>query len=212
MADYIDSETVEVTMRAPTPMGKTLQLYVEAPDRVIMRDGETLLNEARPAELELDLPEPITLEDAAKASERHIPNTFPNCFGCGSGRTQDNGLHLRSGPVPGRNLSAIDWTPNATAVGAAEGEKVPIPVLWAALECPIARVMEPSGLRAPEEVGLLGRMTTKVMARPLVGRQYYFMAWPIERQGRKIRVGGSLHDASGRPMAMTHLLFITLKK
>ncbi|MBW1816900.1 MAG: hypothetical protein JRJ60_07045, partial [Deltaproteobacteria bacterium] len=64
MADHIDSETVEVTMRAPTPMGKKLQIYFEAPDRVVMRDGHTLLNEARPSELELDLPEPITLDEA----------------------------------------------------------------------------------------------------------------------------------------------------
>lgn len=212
MASYLDAQTVEVTMRSPTPMGKKLLVSMETPGRVVMRDGDTLLNEARLSELELELPEPITLEQAAQVSERYRPNSFPNCFACGSGRTAENGLHLRSGPVPGRKLSAIDWTPGAAAVGAADGEPVPGPVLWAALECPIARVMGPSGLQKSDEMALLGRMTTKVMERPLVGRPYFFMGWPITREGRKIQVGGSLHDAAGRLMAATHLLFITLRQ
>lgn len=142
MADYIKAETVEVTMRASTPMGKKLQVYVEAPDHVVMRDGDTLLNEARAAELELEVPAPISLEEATEAAERHIANSFPNCFACGSGRRQDNGLHLRSGPVAGRNLSAIDWTPNPAAVGVAAGEpisgppwSVPLPGSWVPAAC-----------------------------------------------------------------------------
>ena len=211
MASYLDAPTVEVTMRASTPMGNPLQVIVETPERVVMRDGDTLLNEAKPSDLELEVPEPVTIEQAAQASERHRPNSFPNCYACGSGRTEDDGLHLRSGPVPGRDLSAIDWTPSPAAVGAPNGAPVPVPVLWAALECPIARAMGPAGLQKPGEMALLGRMTSRVLDRPRVGQRYFFMGWPIGREGRKIQVGGSLHDASGRLMAATHLLFITLR-
>jgi len=213
MAVYLESDTVEVTMKNPTPMGKPLILDTTTPDRVFVFEGERLLNEARPAQLDLDIPEHVSLETAKKASLRHITEMpFPNCFGCGSGRTEDDGLHLRSGPVEERNIVAIDWVPRAAAVGASEGEEVPEPVVWSAMECPTARVMQFSGIVKPEQSFLLGRMTSKVNRLPKVGRPYFFMGWPIERDGRKIEVAGSLHNEAGEVLVLSEFLFITLKE
>lgn len=213
MAMYLNSATVEVTMRNPTPMDKSLILDLSTPDRVFMYDGERLLNEAYPAELDLNIPKPISLDEAKKASLRHrIEMPYPNCFGCGSGRAEDDGLHLRSGPVQGRDLVAIDWVPRSTVVGAKEGEEVPEPIVWAAMECPTARAMQYGGLRQADELVLLGRMTTRVNVLPRVGQVCFFMGWPIERSGRKIALGGSLHDESGDILVMTRLTFIVLKE
>ncbi|MBW1790240.1 MAG: hypothetical protein JRK53_27135, partial [Deltaproteobacteria bacterium] len=163
------------------------------------------------AELELDIPDPITFEEAVKASRRHVPDTRANCFGCSSLRSEDDGLHLRSGPVEGRDLVAIDWTPRAAAVGAGDGEEVPEPVVWAGMECATYRAMEIGGMRQDDEVVLLGRMTSKVQALPKVGQPCFFMGWPVERDGRKIRLGGSLHDQGGRVMVVSELLCVALK-
>ena len=213
MAVHLDCDAVEVSMRNPTPMGKPLTLDTGTPDLVRMFDGDILLNEARPAELDLELPDPITLEEARKASLRHVTEMpYPNCFGCGSARSDDDGLHLRAGPVPGRDLVAIDWTPRAAAVGAPQGGPVPKEMVWASLECPIARAMQIGDIVGPDELFLLGRMTARVIDLPIVGRPCFHMGWPICRDGRKIRIAGSLHDEKGRTLAETELLFITLKE
>jgi hypothetical protein len=211
MSVYLESPTVEVTMRKPTLMERPLILDTLTPDRVFLYDGDTLLNEARPVDLEMEIPAPVTLEQAKKAARRDKVAAFPNCFGCGSARTEDTGLHLRSGPVEGRNMVAIDWTPRASAVGAEEGEQVPEIMVLTALECPIAKAME-LGLKKPEETAVLGRMTTKVIDLPRVGAPCFFMGWPIERAGRRIEIAGTLHDEKGEILAMTRLTFVVLKE
>jgi hypothetical protein len=212
MAVCLGSKTVEVTMRHPTPMGKPLVMDTNMPNRVLILDGDKLLNEGRPAELEIEIPDPITLEDARRASLRHVTEPRTNCFGCGSARSEDDGLHLRSGPVEGRDLVAIDWTPQAAAVGADNGQEVPEPVVWAAMECSTARAMELGGLRREDELFLLGRMTTNVLALPQVGQPCFMMGWPVGRDGRKIKLAGTLHDQDGRVLVISQLLFITLKQ
>jgi hypothetical protein len=212
MAVHLASDTVEVTMRNPTPMGKPLLLDTSAPDRVVIYDGDKVLNEARPADLNLDMPEPISLAQARTASLRHVKEMpYPDCFGCGSARSDDDGLHLRSGPVAGRKIVATDWVPRAAAVGADMGEPVPEPIVWAAMECPIARAMDLEEMKAPEELIVLGRMTTRVHALPTVGEACFFMGWPIERAGRKIHLAGTLHNATGQVLVATLLTFVTLR-
>jgi len=212
MAVHLDSKTVEVTMKKPIFLNRNLVLDTGTPERVFLYEGDTLLCEAKPARLEFEMPEPITLEQAKKASRRDTVAAFPNCYGCGSGRSQDDGLHLRSGPVEGRNMVAVDWVPLPAAVGAEKGEPVPETIVLTAMECPIAKVMELPGMRKPDEVAVLGRMTTKVNALPKVGEQCFFMGWPIERAGRRIEMAGTLNNAKGDVMVMCRLTFVVLKE
>ena len=212
MAEYLGSDTVEVTMRNPTPMGRPVIFDTSEPGLVLLYDGDKLLNEARPAKLDMEIPEPVSFEEAQEASLRHVTETpFPNCFGCGAARSEDEGLHLRSGPVKRRNMVAIDWVPRAAAVGAEEGEDVPLPIVWAAMECPVSRAWDIGGLKGDDELAVLGRMTTKVITRPKVGQKCFIMGWPIERAGRRIELEGSLHNEKGEVMVMTHFTFVTLK-
>lgn len=212
MAVHLDSDTVEVTMRKPTFMERPLMLDTTIPDRVFLYDGDLLLNEARPIELKMEIPEPISLEQAKKASRRDTAAAFPKCFGCGSARSENKGLHLRSGPVQGRNMVAIDWIPRADVVGAREGEKVPETMVLAAMECPIAKAMELEDIRKPEEMAVLGRMTAKIIALPQVNEQYYFVGWPIERAGRRIEIAGTLNTQKNEILAMSRLTFVVLRE
>jgi hypothetical protein len=72
--------------------------------------------------------------------------------------------------------------------------------------------MEYGDMRKPDELALLGRMITKVNALPKVGEQCYFMGWPVERAGRKMEMGGTMHNENGDVLMMTKLLFITVKE
>jgi len=213
MATHLNSDTVEVTMRNPTPAGRPLVADISTPDRVFLYDKDMLLIEARPAELDLDMPTPITIDEARQASLRHVTEwPLPNCFGCGTARSEDDGLHLRAGPVEGRNMVAVDWLPRAATVGAGEDCEVPEPIAWAAMECTVIQAMEHSGLMQPEELVILGRMTAKVQVRPRVGRPYFIMGWPVGREGRKITVAGTMHDETGGSLVMSQLVFISLNK
>ena len=213
MAMHLNSDTVEVTMRNPTPAGRPLVVDIGTPDRVFLYDKDTLLIEARPTELDLDMPEPITIDEARKASLRHVTEwSLPNCFGCGTARSEDDGLHLRAGPVKGRNMVAVDWLPRAATVGSDENCKVPEPIVWAAMECTVIQAMKNSDLKKPEELVILGRMTGNVQELPKVGRQYFIMGWPIGREGRRITVAGSMHDEAGDLLVTTTLTFIIFKQ
>jgi hypothetical protein len=211
MAIHLDTNTVEVTMRKPTYMERPLILDTISPDRVFLYDGETLLNEARPVELDFEIPKPISLEQAKKASRRQTIAAFPNCFGCGSARSEDDGLHLRSGPVEGMKMVAVDWIPRAAAVGAKEGETVPETMVLTAMECPIGKAMELQSMKKPGESAVLGRMTTKINSLPKVGEQCYFMGWPIERAGRRIELAGTLNNEMGEILVICRLTFIVLR-
>jgi len=212
MSPHLAADTVEVTLRKPTFMERPLVLDTSVEDRVFLYDGDTLLNEARPAVLDMEIPDIISLEQARKAAQRESVAGFPNCFGCGSGRTRESGLHLRSGPVEGRNAVGIDWQPTAATVGAEEGEGVSETMVLTAMECPIARAMELNEMSKPGETAVLGRMTTRISELPIVGRQYFFMGWPVERVGRRIEIAGTLNRADGEIMAATRLTFVVLRE
>ena len=81
-----------------------------------------------------------------------------------------------------------------------------------AMECPIAKSMELEGMRKPEETAVLGRMTTKINALPVVGEPNYFTGWPIERAGRRIEMAGTLHNAKDDLLVMCRLTFVVLKE
>src|SRR6266511_3116023 len=76
---------VEVTLRAPPPLDQELQLASDE-SGLALRHGDTLLAEARRAELDLKVPDPVSLEEAAAAAQRSRifeEHPFPGCFGCG---------------------------------------------------------------------------------------------------------------------------------
>ena len=209
MASYLDTDTVCVTMHKPTPMDRPLIIDTSEPDQVRLYDDDVLLNDARPVDWTLSLPEPITYAQAKAASQRDTVSAYPNCFGCGSGRGEHDGLHLRAGPVEGRNnVVAIDWTPQESVVGVDSSGRVPEIMLLTAMECPIAKALAAGRLLGSDEQIVLGRVTTKLIRTPEVGEACYFMGWPIERAGRRIELAGALFDQTGSALVMVRHTFV----
>lgn len=209
--DEFTCDTIEVSMQNPTPMGRALVLDTTDPDRVVMYDGDTVLNIARPATLDLDLPGPLSRAQVRQATNQGIEIDFPNCFGCGVARSAADGLHLRSGIVEGQNLVAFEWVPNPTAVGVDAGQDIPKRMLVSALECPIARATSIGGMKAADELAVLGRMTTRLDGRPKAGESCYFVGWTVERVGRRIEIAGALRGWDGAVFAMSRMTFVVLK-
>jgi hypothetical protein len=125
LAAYVGASAVEVTLRRPPPLDVDLRVDASA-GGARLYDGDVLVAEAVPTELDLELPEPVSPERAREAEASYgglLAHPFPTCFSCGTERT--DGLGLRPGPV-GEGRAACTWTPPSED-----------PVLvWAALDCP----------------------------------------------------------------------------
>jgi hypothetical protein len=68
VAGVLGGDTAEVSLRSPPPLERELSVSDGGSGGIVVRDGETLVAEGRPAELDLEVPEPVAVEDAAAAS------------------------------------------------------------------------------------------------------------------------------------------------
>jgi hypothetical protein len=175
---------------------------------VTLFDGDRVVAEGGPAELELDVPDPPSLDEARQASAR-CPWTdrhpFPGCFGCGPERSQDEAVAIVMGPLGGDELFAAPWTPLADFADA-DGAVGPLYV-WAALDCPTAAPAVPSD--APASV--LGRLTGCLVAPVTPERPHTVMAWLIGHDGRKHRGGAAIYGPDGDLCAYSEGLWIELR-
>ena len=175
LAAYV-GEPAEVTLRSPPPLDTAMRFDGER-----LWDGETLVAEARPAELELDPPAPITFDAARRASARYPgfeQHDYPTCFVCGPAR--DDGLGLFTGPVDGTGVFAAPWQ---------VPDDVSRVLVWAALDCPGAIGVGWDG----RGDWLLGRMSARVDAVPQPRDECVVVAWPLGRDGRKGFAGTALY-------------------
>ena len=197
----------EVALRAPPPLETPLAVERDG-DRVrALHDGAVVLD-AAPADLDVDPPQPVTVEDARAAeagsfflSDRH---PFPTCFACGPRRVEGDGLRLFAGPVAGREVFAAAWTPAAEFAGS-DGAVDPL-FVWAALDCPSS---------APAMTGttrVLASLAAEQRAPVAVGEPHVIASWPIGQEGRKHWNGVALWDADGDVRAVGRALWIELRQ
>ena len=171
-------------------------------------DGEAVVAEATPADLQLDIPDPVSLAEAEAAAaacpwiESHV---FPTCFGCGPQRRAGDGMREFPGRVAGRDrLWATPWIPDPSLARASGGTVDPA-FTFAALDCPSCfGAVEPTG---PMQMHVLGRLTGQVLARVEVGEPQVVIAWPIRADGRK-RYGGVAIFGDGELRAVGEGLWI----
>jgi hypothetical protein len=174
----------EVTLRRPPPLERTLEVETEGP--LELRDGNELVAAAAPAELALDLPDPISFDEAAAAAlpQGDRDSVFPECFVCGWKR--DDGLRVYAGPVEGRELVAATWLPHEDVISSE--------FVWAALDCPGAYAVEFGQRGNP----VLGRLTAHVEHLPHPGERCVVMGWPVGEDGRKRYAGTALFGEDDR--------------
>jgi hypothetical protein len=187
----------EVTLRSPPPLDTPLSIVRDG-DRVEIDDGETLVAVGEPVEFELDVPEPVSVEEAeaarkAYAGFRH--HAYSTCFTCGPDRV--DGLGVFAGPVAGRELVAAPWLPSP-------GE-MPAEFVWAALDCPSGWAVD----EFQREGVLLGRLAAKIVG-PIVGtgEPYVVIGWGTGAEGRKRYAGSAIFTADGELRAYARSTWI----
>ena len=201
-------DATEVTLKLPPPLDIALQLIENSDNTRVLKNGDAVVAEARPASLELCTPTPPTYEDALAAQgdfagfSEHL---FPRCFVCGPARSKDDGLHVFAAQLQDSPLVAAAWTPDATLTD--ETGLVQKEFLWAALDCPGY-----FALRLSNAPALLGRMTANILSRPHAGDRCVVIGWEISREGRKHISGTALFGANGSLHGHAVATWITLKK
>jgi len=174
----------EVTLRLPPPLERPLE--VDTQNGLRLLDGDAVVADAVPAELELDVPESVSFEEAAAAAlpRGDRESVFPECFVCGWKR--DDGMRIYAGPVEGRKLVATTWAPGPDVISSE--------FVWAALDCPGAYAVEFGQRGNP----VLGRLTARVEHLPHPGERCVVMGWPLGEEGRKLYAGTAVLGEDGR--------------
>src|SRR6202046_3738629 len=214
IAAYLDGQ-VTVTLRRPPPLATPMAVERGGESSVCIHHGRTLIAEAAssPGSPALEIPGPVSMAEARTAAGRaryYSDPVFPACFVCGTSRPVGDGVRVFPGPVAGRPLWAAPWTP-APSVTDASGRVRP-EVVWAALDCPSGIAAAEAADLAQDTAILLGRMTASLAVLPLPGAQYRVIAWPGERDGRKLTAGSALLGPGGQVLAAARTVWLTVPR
>ncbi|MEU0940672.1 hypothetical protein ACFXHK_40325 [Embleya sp. NPDC059267] len=202
---------VTVTLRRAVPLDRALALTRDAGTGVLtLHQDDGPIAEAVPVDAELPLPAPIDPVTPAEASEASRSfagfaawNPYTECFVCGTGRAEGDGLRLFPGLLADRpDTNACVWTPHASLV-APGTEQIAPEFVWAALDCPGGW----TGMDRDTAV-LLGRMTAYVYALPYPNEPCVVLGRRLGRDGRKLYTATTLYDAEGRVAAHAEQVWI----
>lgn len=206
LAGFADGP-VEVSLRRPVPLDTPLEIRRGEDGSVLAVDDDELVAEGRPApELALDVPAAVSLAEARAARSRYrglASGPFSNCFVCGLAREDTFGV--QASRVDGRDVVASPWTPpewTADDAGAVRPE-----IVWAVLDCPTyfaAYVEAPD----PLPPAVLARFTVRIEAAVRAGEEHVVIAWPVDRDGRKLRAGSAVLSSDGELLAVAEALLI----
>jgi hypothetical protein len=195
LASFLDGPA-EVTLRLPPPLEREL-IVERRDDGVVLLDGEAVVAEAVPAEVDLEPPPAPTVEEAASASERYAPigpESFRGCFSCGAIREAGDGLRILPGRLAGSDAVAAPWTAREPSA----------PVVWAAIDCSGAYAIG-EGTRGAV---VLGRMAARVERLPQEGERCVVIGWPRGADGRKLHAGTALYGGDGELLALARQTWI----
>ncbi len=205
---------IEVSLRQPPPLDTPMQVTDEG-GMVTASSGGTVVATAHRAGRELAAVAPVDRATAAAAEASYVGHAFhpfPTCFVCGTAREESDGLRIFPGQVgtePGERIAAT-WTPHPSLAEdwhtyATEERRVSVAATWAALDC-IGGWAGDLG----ERLMVLGRMTAKVDALPVVGEPHVVVGEGRGRDGRKTFTASTLYDADGRAVATAEHIWIAV--
>lgn len=201
VATALGSEATEVRLRRPIPVESALTLERTGPGAAELRDGEAVLALGRAIDLEIDVPEPVTLAQAVIAAEGFpgfVHHVFPRCVGCGP--ENPDGLHIHSGPVAGRRLAAAPWVPDPSL--ADDAGNVAPEVVWASLDCPQLWALVLDADTASTERVVTSSLAARLVRPVRAGEPHIVLAWPMDRTERGPVAGGAVFTADGELCAV----------
>jgi len=211
----------EVTLHAPPPLARQLDVVTMDEDLWELRDGATVVATGRPASVELARMEKASFDEAC-AAELLTPvkpheHLLPTCFVCGPARAAGDGLRISAGPLVRQspNASAVlaaTWIPDPTL--AAEDGFVAPEFLWSALDCPTgyASAHDRESNSFDRTPILLGRMSARIETRPRPGERCVITAWAAGRDGRKRLAEAAAYGEAGTLLAVARATWIAVDR
>jgi hypothetical protein len=193
MVASLAPQMLSVRLAAPPPLETELSVTEVAGGGVEIRHGDELMGTGTPATLDLQVPSPIVYSEAIEASRSYrgfVNHPFPTCFVCGVNRSHGDGLCIYPGAVPGRDIVAAPWMPDAS-LGRGDGN-VREEFVWAALDCPGYY-----GVTSDGRPMLLAQFTAQLDRKVKVGEPCTVIGWGISSSGRKHEAGTALFNADG---------------
>jgi hypothetical protein len=202
-------DLVEVTLRQPPPLDVAMQVSGEE-QLVLSLEGGTIA-EARKVSRDLGPVEAVSAADATEAMGRFAGLTahpFPTCFGCGPERAEGDGLRIFPGPV-GDKVAAL-WRPHRDLAESSDlldqgVQRVGVGVGWAALDCVGGWAGDIGGRKM-----VLGRMTARIDALPVVGEPHVVVGRELGTEGRKTFTASTIYDSDGRIVARAEHIWIAV--
>ncbi len=214
------NNAAQITLRKPIAMETPLQVkrlassgdqsgqsQWAAPQKTELYADDTLIAEAVPHSLEMDIPRPPQVDNilaAQKLIDYGRSHPYPHCFVCGPEREHGDGLRIFPVPIPGREIVAAVWEPDASL---ANGDgRIRSEYLWAALDCPggVAIVAD-----NPRPV-VLGRMSGQVFPGIQIGKRYVVIGWLLQSNGRKHTTGTALFTEQGETVGYALSVWIEM--
>ncbi len=201
--------SARVRLHRPPPLGRGLAVR-RGGDGVSLLDGGAVVATGVPTAVDVVLPAAVGFDEAELAS-REYPgfreHVFPGCFACGPARAAGDGLRIFPGPVPGRDLVAAPWIPDASL---ADGRDDVRPVfLWAALDCPSGWASIVVTRAMPM---LLGELAARLIGPVRVGEPCVVMGWALGGEGRKRLAAVAILGEDGTPRAVARATWITIAR
>jgi hypothetical protein len=209
LAGLLGADPAEVTLRLPPPLGRPLTVKRE-PGGLQVYDGEAMVAEAMASELSMDVPEPVSFEEAEDASVGYPglkQHPFPTCLVCGPKRDPEDGFRIFGGPVGESGRMAAAWTPPAWAAEA--GASVQREFVWAALDCPAGWSLH---VEMPGRHAVMGRMTASLLAAVVADERHVVMSWPLGFEGRKGYAGSAVFTEAGVLCAFARSTWIRIDR
>jgi hypothetical protein len=211
VAGLLGAETAEVSLRRPPPLEQPLAVE-RAGERVELRSAGDLIAEGAPAELLLEVQDPLPHGEVAAAVEAGrerwtAKHPFPTCVVCGPQRAAGDGMRIFPVELPGRDgLFGATWTPDERLSDGA-GEVLP-ECVWGALDCPTSAPVSNYGAGPPM---VLARLTARLGCAVRVAEPHTLLSWKLGVDGRKREAGCALYDPDGRMLCASRALWIELR-
>lgn len=204
---------IEVTLHAPPPLDVPLQVRVDGPATVLEVDGARVAT-ARVVDRALTTVAPVPAGEARAAEAAypgHRAHPFPHCFVCGPERVEGDGLRIFPGPVSREPTRvAATWTPHPSLSEDYHAyvdthRRASLASTWAALDCAGGWAGD-----LADRPMVLGRLTVRVDALPVIGVEHVVVGEQRGQEGRKTFTATTLYDASGRPVATSEQVWIVV--
>ncbi|WP_420122230.1 hypothetical protein [Nakamurella sp.] len=194
LARFVRSAPVEVTLRAPVPVGVPLAVKARLGGgaELLLRQvrGQEVLAEAVPVDPFLAEPPYRPTPDEARAAWaahpfRGLDLPLSDCVVCGAERL--DGLRICFGPVPDHpELMASPFVVPEAFCG--DRGELRIPAVWGALDCP----SYPAEAVRRDRFALLGRLAADLRRPVLAGEELVAVGWTESVGNRSMRTASAL--------------------